>query len=176
MVYSLMEHLLKTQGCVSFIKLYTNCSAGFIITYAHTHNSTHFFPPFLCPWQSIAESLLLFMLWYTAVLNHLCVSAPYAVLCVFITLEYDRETPTHHIRIGRENRIQDKASAAVMSEDSYEADYEAYSLNFLPPSLFSFAHLTSDILTVLPTSTFLTVTIHFHCFFHHYFIEFVVIL
>ena len=73
------------------------------------------------------------MLWYMAALNHLCVSAPYSVLCVFITLEYDRETPTHHIRIGRENRVQDKASAAVMSEDSYEADYEAYSLNSLPP-------------------------------------------
>ena len=43
------------------------------------------------------------------------------------------ETPTHHIRIGSENRIQDKASAAVMSDDSYEADYEAYSLNSLPP-------------------------------------------
>lgn len=29
--------------------------------------------------------------------------------------------------------IQDEASAAVMSDDSYEADYEAYSLNSLAP-------------------------------------------
>lgn len=29
--------------------------------------------------------------------------------------------------------IQDEASAAVMSDDSYEADYKAYSLNSLPP-------------------------------------------
>lgn len=68
-----------------------------------------------------------------AVLNHLGLFPPHSALSVFITLQYDRETLTQYIRIGRENRIQDKASAAVMSEHSYEADYGAYSLNFLPP-------------------------------------------
>ena len=41
------------------------------------------------------------------------------------------ETPTHYIITDGENRIQDKASAAVMSDGSYEADYEAYILNSL---------------------------------------------
>lgn len=69
-----------------------------------------------------------------AVLNHPCLFSLSRSSSLF-SLHYSMtETPTHYISIGcRESRIWDKASAAVMSDDSYEADYEAYSLNSLPP-------------------------------------------
>lgn len=53
-----------------------------------------------------------------------CLSIPSPSLC---------STPTHYMRMRRRNRIQDNASAAVMSDDSYEADDGAYRLNSRPP-------------------------------------------
>lgn len=67
-----------------------------------------------------------------------------APLSSLFSLHYGMaETPTRSVKIGRENRIRDQASAAVMSDDSYEADYEAHSLSastLLSQPLTSYLH------------------------------------
>ena len=110
-------------------------------------------------WEPFSFSPPLYVLEYGCAKPSPSIS-PLALSFLF-SLHYSMTERDPHPLHYRENRIQDKASAAVMSEDSYEADYEAYSLNFLPPvcslNLWH-PHCT------MPMSFFFSVTFDFFTF------------